>query len=301
MMRVRKNHRWKRSALPSDRHQRACAARHIPYVRVNKVKAAVIDNNIVELQPVINKETEVKKMQFSGFQKKEKKEKIGVLHRFNRNVQASRNAEIDALISRKKHNPIDLLIRPYSSMKAEAEQELPSSLLSSIVRLLVKWIIAAVIISMYFSSLINHFDFSILRVSFTSGAETAMRLGIVFAGCEMLTYIVIAVLSRMTKKPLSFARVFAVGSMDYAAEMAGFLLAGVAVLASPLLALAMLTGTILFGTVLRGMAIVKCGALREETIAVVVALCALVSIGLVLLFFNLGETELIRLLLEIYA
>ncbi len=301
MIRVRRNHKWKRSALPSDRHQRACAARHIPYVRVNQAKPVSEIESIVELQPVVQQETKVKKETAPFLRKKEKKEKkTGLLHRYNRNVQASRNAEIDALVNRKKHRPFDLLIRPYSCMKAEAEQELPSSLLSSIARLLVKWIVAAVIIAMYFASLVNHFNFSILRVSFTSGAETAMRMCLVFAGCEMLTYIGIAILSRFTKKPLSFARVFAAGTMGVVAETAGFVLAGLAGLFNPLLALAMLLGTIFFGTILRSMAIARCGALREETVAIVAALCGLVSIGLVFLFFNLGETALIKLLLEIY-
>lgn len=304
MMRMRRNHKWKRSALPSDRHQRACAARHIPYVHRHTVtKTEVLDERRDSIIETVKESTEAEKPLFvkKKKEKKEKKEKQGnVFRSFNRNRQASRNAEIDALISRKNYNPVELLVKPYGCMQNEAEQELPSSLLSSIVRLLVKWIVAAVIIAMYFASLINHFDFSILRVSFTSGAETAMRLCLVFAGCEMLTYIVIAIISRLTKKPLSFARVFAAGTMGFLAETAGFVLAGIVGLASPLAALAMLAGTIVFGTILRGMAIAKCGALREETVAIVNALCAVLSIGLVLLFFNLGETALIKLLLEIY-
>lgn len=302
-MKSRRNHKWKRSALPSDRHQRACAARHIPYVkRSHEIKDVVSVETTIEKEAVKpeKKLVEKKKKEKKVKEKKVKEKKPGALHRFNRNVQESRNAEIDALISRKKHNPIDLLIHPYSCMKHEAEQELPSSLLSSFARLLIKWIVVAVIVSLYFASLINHFDFSILRVSFTSSANTAMRLCLSFAACELLAYIVITICSRVTKKPLTLARVCAAGTMGFLAETAGMVLAGIVGIAYPLVAMALLVGVLLYGTVLKGMAISKCGSLREETVAIVIGFSAMLSIGLVLLLFNLGETELLRLLLEIY-
>lgn len=305
-MKSRRNHKWKRSALPSDRHQRACAARHIPY-------AGYLYRNITASKQVEEKETrsmnsveDVKVEPLPAVKKKEqekkakKEKKPGALHRLNRNVQASRNAEIDALISRKHHSPVALLIHPFRCMQHEAEQELPSSLLSSIVRLLLKWIVAAVIVSLYFSALINYYDFSILRISFTSGANTAMRLCLSFAACELLAYIVITICSRVTKKPLTLARVCAAGTMGFLSEIAGLVLAGIVGIAYPLVAMALLVGVLLYGTALKGMAISKCGSLREETVAIVIGFSAMLSIGLVLLLFNLGETELLRLLLEIY-
>lgn len=310
-MRTVRNHNWRRNSVPADRHKRAVACRHFPYHKPLKsaYKPESVSDRVIlteiETGPADGtfSEAAVSEMVLRSVPERKKKHRfhpIAAIVNHRKKVQAARNAEIDALISRKKYSLLQLIVSPYACMKNEALQELPSSALSSLFRMIVRWLVAAVLISCYFSSLINRFDFSILRAGFTDTADTAMRLTLMFVICEMIFYLVVAFASRFSKKPLSLGRLMAVGTMNWAAEIVGYLLAAIVGIEYPMAAFAMMIGTAVFGTVLRNKAIMECSTVRAETIAILTGLWVMISAVVIYYWFGLTERALIELLLAIY-
>ena len=315
-------HSWRRSTVPADRHKRAVAYRHVPYceyeyrfgssvmpqetdLQIEKEDAkvdyvSVVDDESKATASEEVKQTDEEKVVTEVESRHVKKKRKSAFKRHRERVQAERNAEIDALVGRKKYKISELLFHPYDCMKNEAVQELPSSGFSSFVRIFLKWTVASLLMARYFASLVNYFDFSVLRFGFTQTAEMTFRLALMFSLCEILTYLVIGFASRFTKRPLSYGRLFAIGSMDWLAEIAGYLIAGVIGIFLPLLAFALLVGTAVFGTVLRNKAIMECNSTRVETIAFLTAVCVVVSIVFMFFWFGLTETKIIELLLAIY-
>ncbi len=313
------SHTWRRNAVPSDRHKRAVAYRHTPYhAYTYRFDSSTLfteedlcighTENMVEESDAFLKgdretqETSIEEkavVEETVSEPVEKKRKSAFKRRKER-IQAERNAEIDALVGRKKYSLWELIAKPYACMKNEAVQELPASGFSSFLRIFIKWFVASFLLSKYFASLVNYFDFSVLRVGFTQTAEMTFRLALMFTLCESLTYFVLGIASRFSKTPLSFGRLFAIGSMDWMAEIIGYLIAGLIGMAFPLLAFAMLVGTAVFGTVLRNKAIMECSSTRVETIAFLTGVCVIASIVFVFFWFGLTETKIIELLLAIY-
>lgn len=291
--------------MPSDRHRHAAACRHFPYHKPAAVPSAAAGKTsvktAVEVPAGTFREAAVSEMVIRGIpEKRHSFHPVAAAVNRRKRIQEERNAEIDALISRRRYTPLELLLHPYDCMRNEAVQELPSSALSSLLRMMIRWLIASVLISNYFSSLVNYFDFSILRVNFTQTADTALRLMVMFMLCEMFFYFVMGTVSRFSRRPLSFGRLFAAGSMGWLAESAGYLIAGAIGLKYPLAAFAMMLGTVVFGLVLRNKTVMECAKVRVEIIAVVTAFCTVISAGFIFFWFGLTERSLIELLLSIY-
>lgn len=324
----------KRIAHPSDRHDRNREARrkrtvwNTEVVKVTEKDKVPAVNHMVEddtafdwteidetLERTAAQETLDEKTVQDLFAKErstEKKHDAGATastHRIltrreekkERKWQA-REAEIDALINRRQYGIKGLLLHPYKCMVNEFYEEIPGSLIGSLVRMFVKWLICGAFFAEEIKKMIDAGSFSYLRMNFTTTAEMGFRVTLMLCAAELILYGLHCILSLFSHRRISFHRVLSSGTMCWLLEAIGYLIAGLFGLkGDPVMGLLLLFSVMLIGLMLKNQALIDGTSLSHELVTVisvlVVFLCGVVIVRVI----GLTETEIIQMLVEMYS
>lgn len=311
--------RRKKRTAASYRHIRAVTVRHTPY----KPYHPVIPQNITKKSEEVKNEREFSfveadtadeipeteetlKIEKAFVAEKEEpaKEKVTVRQRYKNHrsrVKMSRDAEINAMVRHRKYSILELLIHPFACMKNEAIEEIPASLMSSIVRMFIKWIVAGGFIARSFKKLIDMQNYSFIRMKFSDASAVAIKLALIFMACEAIMYILCAVISRIRRDRISLARAFAIGTMGSYAELVGVIISGLVGFKSGTLSAALLICTIFYGILMRNQALASYGHIRTETQSVLTTISVVLAGAAFYYLFGAAEVNLIELLIAIYG
>lgn len=251
-------------------------------------------------------ETEVRKQPAAAAVKKEenepkKPELTRKQLRRERKWQA-REAEIDALISRKQYSFKGLLLHPYKCMTNEFYEEIPGSVIGSLIRMFVKWAIFAAFFAEEIKKLIDAGSFSNLRVSFSTTAAMGFRIALMLCAAELLLYLLHFILSICAHQKIAYNRLLSSGTMCWVMEAIGYLIAGIIGLcADPVIGMLLLFAVLLFGLMLKNQALIDATGLSHEIVTALSIFIVFISGVVIVRVIGLTETEIIRLLVIFYS
>lgn len=294
------NHYVRRTATPCDRHKRAVAYRHTPYVSA-KTKREIFLIQEKET-PVVQKEihtaeklSDVPEDNIAHMQAVQDtvKEEVKLTRKQKR--EFCRNAEITALINRKKYKLTDIFFRPYSCMVNEAQEEISASFLSSLLRLVMKWLVVSVFLGISFQEAVNAKGLRFLSLNFTGTASIVFGLTILFILCEVLSYVLAWIVCMIKRKGISLSRIFAVGSMDCVFMVTGFIIAGFVCRKNPVYGMLLMVMFLVMDMYLRHNAFGRCTECSKELQACLFTVSVVLEAYCFIQLFGLTMTKMIEL------
>lgn len=294
------NHYVRRTATPCDRHKRAVAYRHTPYVSA-KTKREIFLIQEKET-PVVQKEihtaeklSDVPEDNIAHMQAVQDtvKEEVKLTRKQKR--EFCRNAEITALINRKKYKLTDIFFRPYSCMVNEAQEEISASFLSSLIRLVMKWLVVSVFLGISFQEAVNAKGLRFLSLNFTGTASIVFGLTILFILCEVLSYVLAWIVCMIKRKGISLSRIFAVGSMDCVFMVTGFIIAGFVCRKNPVYGMLLMVMFLVMDMYLRHNAFGRCTECSKELQACLFTVSVVLEAYCFIQLFGLTMTKMIEL------
>lgn len=295
-----RNHYVRRSAHPCDRHKRAVAYRHVSYVHSSNPSL----KEILPIQTVVSSSEESKKVEKPVSIEKplsEKTQETAPVKLTRKERKAScRKAEVDALLNRKRYSLKEQMLHPYRCMVNEAQEEIPASFLSSVLRILIKWIVISMFMSVSIKHLINADGLNFLHMNFSNTATLTFMLTLLGVVCEGISYLLNWAVCLIQRKGVSFARICAVGSMSYACVTVGFIVSGLFVLKSSLAGFLLMSICILFDMFLRHNALGKCTECSKEIQGILFAISFILEIWCFVYLFGMTLNSLIEMLVKIY-
>lgn len=294
------NHYVRRTATPCDRHKRAVAYRHTPYVSA-KTKREIFLIQEKET-PVVQKEihtaeklSDVPEDNIAHMQAVQDtvKEEVKLTRKQKR--EFCRNAEITALINRKKYKLTDIFFRPYSCMVNEAQEEISASFLSSLLRLVMKWLVVSAFLGISFQEAVNAKGLRFLSLNFTGTASIVFGLTILFILCEVLSYVLAWIVCMIKRKGISLSRIFAVGSMDCVFMVTGFIIAGFVCRKNPVYGMLLMVMLLVMDMYLRHNAFGRCTECSKELQACLFTVSVVLEVYCFIQLFGLTMTKMIEL------
>ena len=214
----------------------------------------------------------------------------------------AREAEIDALISRKQYGFKGLLLHPYKCMVNEFYEEIPGSFAGSLIRMIVKWIICAAFFSEEIKKMIDAGSFSYLRMNFNTTAAMGLRVALLLCAAELVLYALHCILSLFSHRRISFHRVLSSGTMCWLLEAIGYLIAGICGMkGDPVIGLLLLFAVMLVGLMLKNQALIDGTGLSHELVTIISVLVVFLCGVLIVRIIGLTETEIIQMLVEMYS
>ncbi len=302
----------KRNAHPSDRHKRIVALRHTPYCA-----SAVLHKNSSSCNPVVEepreqaavevkepeiKETEIVSQVVETTEETQTEVKPTWKQRYQmrkERIQASRIAEIDAILGKDRNSLKDLLLHPYQCMVREGRQEISASSVSSLVRLSLTWIVIAVVLACAVRRFIAAQSFSFLRFNFTSTSNLAFRIILLALLCEVITAVVNVLASRFGGNHVSFKRVLAVRSGCWLFQLVGVLLGAVVSHYQFTIGLWLIVAFVVMGFSLNHHAQSESLEIQMELQTLITVLNVFLCTYLVLQWITFLEQPLVSLLLQV--
>jgi hypothetical protein len=241
-------------------------------------------------QPVENQEQPVHHKQMNRReQKKEQK-------------WESREAEIDAMISRKQYGLKGLLLHPYKCMVNEFYEEIPGSFIGSLLRMFVKWLICGMLFAEEIKKMLDAGSFSYLRMNFSTVAAMGVRVALMLCAAELILYLLHCILSLFSHRKIGFHRVLSSGTMIWLWESIGYIIAGVIGMRyDPIFCVLVMFAVVLIGLMLKNQALIDGTGLSHEIVTVVSVLVVFVCAFLVVKAFGMSETQILKMLLQMYS
>ena len=294
------NHYVRRTATPCDRHKRVVAYRHTPYVSA-KTKREIF---LIEEKetPVVQKEihtaaklSDVPENNIAHMQAVQDTVKEEVKLTRKQKKEFCRNAEITALINRKKYKLTDIFFRPYSCMVNEAQEEISASFLSSLLRLVMKWLVVSVFLGISFQEAVNAKGLRFLSLNFTGTASIVFGLTILFILCEVLSYVLAWIVCMIKRKGISLTRIFAVGSMDCVFMVTGFIITGFVCRKNPVYGMLLMVMFFVMDMYLRHNAFGRCTECSKELQACLFTVSVVLEAYCFIQLFGLTMTKMIEL------
>ena len=206
-----------------------------------------------------------------------------------------RNAEITALINRKKYKLTDIFFRPYSCMVNEAQEEISASFLSSLLRLVMKWLVVSVFLGISFQEAVNAKGLRFLSLNFTGTASIVFGLTILFILCEVLSYVLAWIVCMIKRKGISLTRIFAVGSMDCVFMVTGFIITGFVCRKNPVYGMLLMVMFFVMDMYLRHNAFGRCTECSKELQACLFTVSVVLEAYCFIQLFGLTMTKMIEL------
>lgn len=212
---------------------------------------------------------------------------------------ASREAEIDSLIERKKYNSLQLLLHPYQSMLNEHSEDIPANIFVGLFRMIVKWLILGFFIGEEVRRIVETEAFSFMRIEYPHVISLTIRLTLLFTAAECAMYVCHCFLSLFTKKRISLHRLITAGSMLYLWEIIGFLISAcVGIMYDPIIGLLVAFAVTLMAMMLKNQAMIDKSRLPHELVTFVSVCIVFVAAYFVLKYLNVSEKQIIEIYIK---
>lgn len=286
----------RRTALPSDRHQRAVSFRHCIYAgKKQNVYYSVIhkkDSLFITADETEEKHTETTEISIPHLEentpaekkgkRKQKKQKASLTREEKREQKyQEKEDELDRLASEPDFTAKECILHPFSVIKKASEFDY--AMLSNgqiFASAVCRWLLIGFALAEAVCSHINTADFSILSMNFTQEAYLALRLFIYGIISEYVNYRIIGAFASTLRQGSDRARIHALGTFASPLEFCFFILACLFMHLSSIAGLILLAAGIIAGLSCRIYALVLC-RIHIAKIILAIGTC-------LVLFFLLG-------------